>query len=171
MTDPSSTTTTTTTPPTNTTTTTTTTTNPQTPPQTPGSCLCGGITYEITGDPVTRLLCHCDNCRKASGSSFMANSFLNASQFKILTGAALIQSYLDSGTDSGGTISRNFCRVCGSPLFATHVLHKEFLAVMSGTMDGARAEAWRPENELFCRRRRRFLAPVEGTRVFVEGIE
>jgi hypothetical protein len=40
-----------------------------------GSCLCGEIRYEVSGVPVTTLLCHCDNCRKCTGSSFMANSF------------------------------------------------------------------------------------------------
>jgi hypothetical protein len=38
-----------------------------------GSCLCRAIQYEVTGDPTRRALCHCENCSKASGSSFMAN--------------------------------------------------------------------------------------------------
>ena len=39
-----------------------------------GSCLCQQIRYELTGDSQVKLLCHCNNCRKVSGSSFMANS-------------------------------------------------------------------------------------------------
>lgn len=38
-----------------------------------GSCLCKGITYEIIGEPVTSVVCHCIDCKKASGSAFMAN--------------------------------------------------------------------------------------------------
>ncbi|CAI6333168.1 unnamed protein product [Periconia digitata] len=40
-----------------------------------GSCLCGAITYTLTGEPVTTVLCHCRNCQKSSGSSFQANLF------------------------------------------------------------------------------------------------
>lgn len=39
-----------------------------------GSCLCQQVRYELTGDPQVKLLCHCDNCRKVTGSSFMANA-------------------------------------------------------------------------------------------------
>lgn len=39
-----------------------------------GSCLCQEIQYEVTGAPQITLLCHCDDCRKVTGSVFMANS-------------------------------------------------------------------------------------------------
>lgn len=41
----------------------------------PGSCLCGQIRYQAVGDPFARIICHCGNCRKVTGASFMANSF------------------------------------------------------------------------------------------------
>jgi hypothetical protein len=40
-----------------------------------GSCLCKTIRYTLHGAPITRVLCHCKNCKKASGSSFQANLF------------------------------------------------------------------------------------------------
>lgn len=40
-----------------------------------GSCLCQKIRYEVSGAPKSTILCHCDNCRKSTGASFMANSF------------------------------------------------------------------------------------------------
>lgn len=52
---------------------------PATPEVITGSCLCGGIQYEVTGEPMKRVMCHCDNCRKFTGSSFMANSFMKES--------------------------------------------------------------------------------------------
>lgn len=39
-----------------------------------GSCVCEKIHYELTGPPITNIICHCDNCRKITGSVFMANS-------------------------------------------------------------------------------------------------
>ena len=42
------------------------------------SCLCGAIKFDITGDPVTFMVCHCVNCQKATGSVFMSNTFFKA---------------------------------------------------------------------------------------------
>jgi hypothetical protein len=43
-------------------------------PQT-GGCLCGKIRYELNADaePIYNVICHCFNCKKASGTH-MANS-------------------------------------------------------------------------------------------------
>jgi len=37
-----------------------------------GSCLCGGVKFEITRAVGPFELCHCARCRKASGSAFVA---------------------------------------------------------------------------------------------------
>jgi hypothetical protein len=42
-----------------------------------GSCLCGAVKYAVTGDPVTKVLCHCNSRKKSSRSSFQANNFYN----------------------------------------------------------------------------------------------
>ena len=35
-----------------------------------GSCLCGGIRYEIDAELKAVSNCHCGQCRKASGAAF-----------------------------------------------------------------------------------------------------
>ena len=37
-----------------------------------GSCLCGGVKFEIRGSKGPFELCHCNRCRKATGSAFAA---------------------------------------------------------------------------------------------------
>jgi len=37
-----------------------------------GSCLCGGVHFVVTGQPIRVGLCHCKDCRKASGSVYSA---------------------------------------------------------------------------------------------------
>lgn len=39
-----------------------------------GGCLCQSVQYQVTGAPKMTLVCHCDNCRKVTGSTFMANA-------------------------------------------------------------------------------------------------
>jgi hypothetical protein len=57
-----------------------------------GSCLCGGIQYEIDADlgPVTN--CHCGQCRKASGSAFASNASVPAASFRFVAGAGVAQT-------------------------------------------------------------------------------
>ncbi|BCS02093.1 GFA family protein [Aspergillus luchuensis] len=128
-----------------------------------GSCLCGGIQYEVTGEPMKRVMCHCENCRKFTGSSFMANSFMKESQLTIKSGESLIQSFKDTKVDSGNTLERRFCRVCGSPVYVTSSRAEGFVVVPSGTMDGEAGRKWRPEVEFWCKERREYLPVVEGT--------
>jgi len=81
-----------------------------------GSCLCGAITVTVS-DPglYTRPrghLCHCDNCRKTSGSAYGANLSIESEKVKI-TGEDKLKEYKDSKTLSGNTVSRFFCGNCG----------------------------------------------------------
>ena len=39
-----------------------------------GSCLCGSVEYEISGDIVH---CHCETCRKAHGAAFSSVASVN----------------------------------------------------------------------------------------------
>ena len=73
-----------------------------------GSCLCGGIQFEVTEISVIAL-CHCSLCRKANGAPFESGSPVPSANFKLIKGGDLIQAY----ESSPGT-RRAFCRVCGS---------------------------------------------------------
>lgn len=71
-----------------------------------GSCLCGGVRFEITGPHSKIGFCHCSRCRKLSGVGSMAGIVLAFEQLSWVCGAEL----LNEG------IKNAICRVCGSPL-------------------------------------------------------
>ncbi len=73
-----------------------------------GSCLCGGVRFEVTQVPLI-VLCHCTLCRKANGGAFDAGAAVPASDFKLTRGGELIQDF-----KSSPELRRRFCRVCGS---------------------------------------------------------
>nr|WP_287234606.1 GFA family protein [Vibrio sp.] len=56
-----------------------------------GSCLCGSIQFELDGNVTDIIHCHCSLCRKASGSAYATNGFINAQDLKL--------------TDSGETLT------------------------------------------------------------------
>lgn len=78
-----------------------------------GSCLCGGVRYEISGPLKGALNCHCSMCRKAHGAAFRSRAAVNACDFSWQQGESLVR-YFES---SPGTY-RGFCSVCGSNLIS-----------------------------------------------------
>jgi len=95
-----------------------------------GSCLCGGVRYEIVAPVGTALYCHCSQCRKAHGTAFRARLAVPISSFRLLAGADLIAEY----RSSGDTV-RRFCRVCGSPLMNSWTPAPEVYGLAMGTLD------------------------------------
>src|SRR5438270_14055109 len=75
-----------------------------------GSCLCGGVKFEIDGPLHRASNCHCSMCRKQHVAAFRSRARLAKADFKWIEGEALVTFYESS---PGGL--RGFCRVCGSP--------------------------------------------------------
>ncbi len=96
-----------------------------------GQCLCGDIKYTITTPPVRMGQCHCDDCRKTSGTGHASNAFFNKDDVHIEGDTS---SY-DSITDTGSTITRYFCPKCGSRLFGTSNIVDNIISVTAGTLD------------------------------------
>jgi len=78
-----------------------------------GSCLCGGIRYQINGPLTGALNCHCSMCRKAHGAAFRSRARVQTRDFEFLQGEELMRFY----ESSPGT-HRGFCGTCGSPIFS-----------------------------------------------------
>jgi hypothetical protein len=76
-----------------------------------GSCLCGGIKFEIAGPLFGALNCHCSTCRKQHGAAFRSRVRVQAADFHWLAGEHLIKYY----EEPGGYL-RGFCSDCGSPI-------------------------------------------------------
>lgn len=97
-----------------------------------GHCLCGQVTYIYLGEVGPANLCHCEDCRRCTGSAFNVGVRLTAAAFRITRGAP--KGYTKAG-DSGTPLTRWFCPDCGSPLYTTSPKHPEFIYVKAGTLD------------------------------------
>jgi hypothetical protein len=77
-----------------------------------GSCLCGGVRFEVTEPFVTLSYCHCTNCKKLSGGGGTANGRARTAAIRVVEGESLLHTYQPlEGT------AKTFCSVCGSNLF------------------------------------------------------
>ncbi|MCP3984664.1 MAG: GFA family protein [bacterium] len=81
-----------------------------------GACLCGGVRFEVERAVGPFELCHCQRCRKASGSAFVAGLGVRAQDFRLLSGAELIQTYESPTRESPPPYRVAFCSRCGSPV-------------------------------------------------------
>jgi hypothetical protein len=95
-----------------------------------GSCLCGGIRYEIVGAIGRALYCHCSMCRKWHGSAFRARLAVPKSSFRLVRGKELLVEY----RSSADTIKR-FCRVCGSPMMNSWDPDPDNYGLAMGTLE------------------------------------
>lgn len=95
-----------------------------------GSCLCGGVTFELTGELRPSVACHCIQCRKTSGH-YVSATQVGPDQLNITNASTL--AWFQSTPEA----KRGFCNTCGSSLFWKHNADKGAVSVMSGTIDGA----------------------------------
>jgi len=107
-----------------------------------GSCLCGNIRYELHGELSDFGHCHCQSCRKASGSAFGANAGVDRNDFRLLSGADTLREF----ESSPGKL-RAFCSRCGSPIYAYLTKSPDVLRIRLGSLDTplasrARAHTW-----------------------------
>jgi hypothetical protein len=77
-----------------------------------GTCLCGGVRFEVDAEPETLRFCHCTSCKHLSGGGGTVNFGVAPSAIRIVLGEELIQSF----TPEGGS-AKTFCRACGANLF------------------------------------------------------
>jgi hypothetical protein len=80
-----------------------------------GSCLCGAVTYEISGPLAHVGNCHCSICRKSHGAAFVTWGILGPQTLRWTAGEAKLRAF----ESSPGT-QRLFCGECGSALASSH---------------------------------------------------
>ncbi len=74
-----------------------------------GECVCGEVTYEVSGEVGKLYQCHCTMCQRQTGSSAQTGLFVETDNFKWLSGENGISNF---NKESG--YSYSFCTTCGA---------------------------------------------------------
>ena len=77
-----------------------------------GSCLCGQVRFQIEGDFDRFFFCHCQRCRKGTGSAHGANLFSTTAKVTWLAGQDKVTHYRVPDSRH----ARTFCSSCGGAL-------------------------------------------------------
>ena len=110
-----------------------------------GRCLCGAVSYELTGEPLATVICHCRHCQRESGGAFAVLLLAPASH---VSTSGELQTYTETGeNDDGEYVYRRFCGACGSSVMSEAV-QPGLVGIKVGTLDDK--SAIQPTVEVWC---------------------
>jgi hypothetical protein len=96
-----------------------------------GSCLCGQVRYELTGEPERFYHCHCERCRKATGTGHASNIMVKAINFNWISGSELLHRFNVPDAERFYSL---FCSHCGSGM-PREVPELGFTIIPAGSLD------------------------------------
>lgn len=76
-----------------------------------GSCVCGSCRFELAGEPLLMMNCHCDRCKRSRSAAHATNIFYAASNVRWISGEPSIRQFKLPGARRFGSA---FCTQCGS---------------------------------------------------------
>jgi hypothetical protein len=92
-----------------------------------GSCLCGAVSFDVSGPLHPPDACHCTQCRKQSGHFWASTDVPRAAL--TIRGAEQLTWFRSSAK-----VQRGFCSTCGSALF-WDPLQRDFIGIAMGAFD------------------------------------
>lgn len=81
-----------------------------------GSCLCGAVRFEIDRAAGPFEICHCNRCRKMSGSAGLPAIGVLSADYRMTAGKEFISSYSAPILYQPPAYHSTFCSKCGSPV-------------------------------------------------------
>ena len=112
-------------------------------------CACGAVKFEFNTDPTFVAICHCLDCKKASGGEAATFFGVPEDDFTLIGGEPKAFHYI---AQSGKGPDRNFCPQCGARVFSSNL--ESFpgtIFVTLGSLDTP--EDIEPVLEMFTKRR------------------
>ena len=109
-----------------------------------GSCLCGGVRFEVDEPFRTVSQCHCASCKKLSGGAGTVSGQAPSAAIRIVSGSELVRTYQPPEGSA-----KTFCANCGSNLFGGGWPESELASVRLSALDTPPDR--KPERHLFMR--------------------
>ncbi|KAH8883471.1 hypothetical protein GQ53DRAFT_663929 [Thozetella sp. PMI_491] len=132
-------------------------------PDRTGSCLCGKIQVRLRGEPDSNCLCHCLSCQKGTGGIFTSLTLFHEDNVEFIDPQSVMRHYEDTSPDSGRTVERSFCGICGSNIRIKSKANEwisERILVPMGLLGGQKDDM-KPVMECYVKRKVDWLPAVE----------
>jgi hypothetical protein len=109
-----------------------------------GSCLCGGVRFEVAEPFEGVSQCHCASCKKLSGGPGTVSGHAPSAAIRIVSGSELVRTYQPADGSA-----KTFCVTCGSNLFGGGWPESETASVRLSALDMPPDR--KPERHIFMR--------------------
>tara|TARA_Y100001970_G_scaffold267452_1_gene357495 strand:- start:1134 stop:1586 length:453 start_codon:yes stop_codon:yes gene_type:complete len=96
-----------------------------------GSCVCGDVKYQIKDNPLFTQACHCKNCKKSTGSSFVIHTMIFEDD--LIVKGKVSSAKLPTGSGKG--YRAYFCVKCGVYLYCKYNVANGRIAIRSATLE------------------------------------
>ena len=80
-----------------------------------GTCFCGAVGVEVTGDPLGMGYCHCSSCRSWSAGPVNGFTLWSPDNVKVTKGTEHVREFHKSANSH-----RKWCNICGGHLMTEH---------------------------------------------------
>lgn len=111
-----------------------------------GGCLCGAVRYSCGAEPAMAGHCHCEDCRRSSGSGH--SSHLAVPEASVtLTGE--VKGYARPA-DSGNMVTRYFCPTCGAAIYSANRAMPGMMFLRASSLDDL--EVFKPQMHVYTAR-------------------
>jgi hypothetical protein len=105
-----------------------------------GRCLCGNVQFEVQGQPLWVAHCHCESCRRNTGSAVATFVGYKKEQLAFTRGKRRIYA-------SSAGVQRGFCADCGTPMTYEADRYADEVHLYVSTLDNP--GAYRPQVHVF----------------------
>jgi hypothetical protein len=101
---------------------------------TKGGCLCGNVRYELTGETLGSMLCHCRMCQRFSGAPILQGTTFPMEAFHLTKGTPKFYQ-------SSSIAERGFCADCGASMIYRGLIGTwtKWIVITTGSLD----EPWK----------------------------
>ena len=97
-----------------------------------GGCFCGDVRYTLGQDPLTLYACHCTDCQRQTGASFVLSMIVKREALELVQGEP--QEYSLELAD-GRRKRGSFCARCSTRLWGEPVKLPGLAVLRPGTLD------------------------------------
>jgi hypothetical protein len=114
------------------------------------ACACGAVSVHFAGKVLSMFMCSCEDCQRATGAGHSAIVLARPGDVTI---TGFTQSFARPA-NSGATLTRSFCPICGTPVTAQSSRAPEVLMLPVGLFGAAAAAWYEPGQLIFARSHR-----------------
>lgn len=93
-------------------------------------CACGACSIEVSGTPLAHAVCHCDNCKRRTGSAFGVSLYFRKQDVASVKGDMTLYALHNSARNEDQ--ERFFCKTCGTTLYWHSSSYPDFVGIAGG---------------------------------------